>query len=613
MDFRTQARALMDAGKPIDAAAELARGGDFEGAAKVLFREERYGDAAQLLVRSLGVPMTEVGRLPEPQRRIAERAASYFVKAGDHQGAAMLLKALGDHEQANRHYEAARARSRPVPQAPQPVREEGIAEARAYEQRGGFEQAAQIYARIGAKTDVERLVPSLPPRVAAAALALVGSLLRAAQLCLAVDDKLTAYECLVRVPASDPQHAEACMSVMELVWPTGFADARLLDFLAPWADNPWPAQEDILALTRVALLRKKIGRHDAARELLQNLLNVAPGFQPAVDALAQMTLVPSPVIIPIPQDPDQTAERVFSDSLPSAEATLVELGQRVASSLQHDSLVAGRYRIARQIGAGNVGVLFEALDEKLNERVALKFLQPQADHAAIARFKREIIVSRKLVHPNIVSVFDLGNDGDKLYVTMELLAGEDLAERKKRPMDMQIIVEVLRQTCRGLQAAHAHNIVHRDVKPANIFLVDNGIVKLTDFGLARDPTQPGLTLTGQFVGTPRYMAPESFLGEANTASDLYSLGVTAYEVLCGRPPFDEREPLPLMWKHAGERPVPVIERNRSVPPELSDLVNRLLAKLPAERPASAAATADELDRIHSWLVLNAPTQVDDAG
>jgi eukaryotic-like serine/threonine-protein kinase len=243
----------------------------------------------------------------------------------------------------------------------------------------------------------------------------------------------------------------------------------------------------------------------------------------------------------------------------------------------------------------------------LNEPVALKFLLPLDNKAAVQRFKREITMNRKLVHPNIVRVFDLGMHEDMRYVTMELLTGEDLWRRRKRPIEMQVTVDVLMQTCRGLHEAHAQGITHRDVKPANIFITTSGVVKVMDFGIARENNAKGLTQTGHYVGTPRYMAPEHFIGDVGPPADLYSVGITAYEVLCGRPPFDDKEALPLMWKHAGEVPVPPIERNRSIPEQLNMLIMKMLEKHPDDRPESAAAAADALQKIHDWLVLNAPT------
>lgn len=476
--------------------------------------------------------------------------------------------------------------------------------------RGEHEAAAQLYARLGDREGVEQLAPMLEPRSAATALCAVGSFFMAAQRCLEVDDKRTAYECLVRVPTIENAYNDACKILVELVWPMRFVDARLLEFWAPWSDNPWPAHEDMEAICHVAELTAKLGRMNEARELYRHVLSVEEKYQVAVDGLA--ALAGQPVVTGAVVQHEETVDRVLSDagSIDEVAATR-KLAKRVAD-LKTETLVGGRYRLVRKLGRGGMGIVFEAFDQELDEPIAIKFLLPLHDKAAVTRFKREITMSRKLVHPNIVRVFDLGMENDLRYVTMELLTGEDLGSRKKRPMDMQVLVDILVQACRGLHAAHEQGIVHRDVKPPNIFIVNGGLVKMMDFGIAREAGgAQGLTKVGGFVGTPRYMAPEAFLGEAGPAADLYSLGVTAYEVLCGKPPFEEKDPLPLMWKHAGEKPVPPMKRNRSVPEELNALVMQLLEKKAADRPQNAAVVGDALQKVGSWLVLNAPTLQDE--
>ena len=612
VDFRASAKALLEAGQPFEAAQALAKGGDKEAGAKLLFREKRFGDAARILM--MGVATVEIPARPDAEKKNVERAASYFATGGEHDAAAELYAALGDHESATRCRD--RARGRPGPAQPSPVLSGGhpvpataaptLGHAEALERQGAFEQAAQIYAQLGARDGVERVAAHLPARAAAAALSMVGSLFRAAQLCLSVDDKLTAYECLVHVSQQDTSYPDACALVVELVWPMRFVDARLLEFLAAWADHPWPSPGDIEALCHVAELRAKLGRVDEARVLFLRILEMSPQYQDARNGVSNLDT--APVVRGVADD--NTVDRVFSDAFPSLEVTQGKLAERVAD-LQTETLIGGRYRLGRKLGRGGMGVVFEAKDEELGESVALKFLLPLDDKAAVQRFKREITMSRRLVHPNIVRVFDLGMQDDLRYVTMELLTGEDLWSRLRRPMDLQLVTDVLMQACRGLHAAHEQGIVHRDVKPANIFIVQSGVVKMMDFGIARDAAAKGLTQAGNFVGTPRYMAPEHFVGDVGPAADLYSLGVTAYEVLCGAPPFEERESLPLMWKHMGEVPVRPRDRKDTIPDELDDLIMALLEKKPERRPKSAAAVADELQRIQGWLVLNAPTIVDD--
>ena len=635
---RLTAKALLEAGKTVEAAQALAQAGDVDAAAKLLFRERHYLDAARLLLTDLRVATVEITSLPPNKRKQAERAALYFEQGGDDQSAGEIFEALGDRSRSALCFERVRlgqptppppnalpspaartsssSSSGPAAHATKPAHASDTAGMRTHAQdlhrRGELEAAAQLYARLGDRDSVESLAPSLDPRTAATALCAVGSFFRAAQSCLQVDDKRTAYECLVRVPEGDAAYTDACKIVVELVWPMRFVDARLLLFLASWSDNPWPPPEDLEALCHVAELTAKVGRMDEARALYRHVLAVSPTYKVATDGMAALAGQPVITGAVVAHVHEETVDRVLSDagSIDEVAATR-KLAKRVAD-LKSETLVGGRYRLGKKLGRGGMGIVFEAFDQELDEPVAIKFLLPLHDKAAVTRFKREITMSRKLVHPNIVRVFDLGMENDLRYVTMELLTGEDLGSRKKRPMDMQVLVDILVQACRGLHAAHEQGIVHRDVKPPNIFIINGGIVKMMDFGIAREAgVGQGLTKVGGFVGTPRYMAPEAFLGEAGPAADLYSLGVTAYEVLCGKPPFEEKDPLPLMWKHVGEKPVPPSQRNRSVPEALNELVMHLLEKKPGDRPESAAFVGDTFEKIGSWLVLNAPTLQDD--
>ena len=271
----------------------------------------------------------------------------------------------------------------------------------------------------------------------------------------------------------------------------------------------------------------------------------------------------------------------------------------------------GRYRLQAPIGRGGMNEVWLAWDETLRRNVALKILRlaDGADAHEIARFEREARAASRLSSPHTIRIFDFGASDDGVhYIAMEYLAGADLAAvvKARGPMPPGRAVHVVRQACESLQEAHERGIVHRDIKPHNLFLTRVGtewdFVKLLDFGIARVHEPEGSvtrTRTGTIKGTPTYMAPEVCAGErAIAASDIYSLGATLYFLLAGTPPFDEGSLARLMYAHLHEQPVPPSQRRGAPLPErLEDVVMRCLAKLPQERFPTVAALSAVLDMI----------------
>ncbi|MGW1196373.1 protein kinase domain-containing protein [Streptomyces sp. NPDC002536] len=282
-----------------------------------------------------------------------------------------------------------------------------------------------------------------------------------------------------------------------------------------------------------------------------------------------------------------------------------------------ERLIGGRFRVSGAIGAGNMGEVHRAEDlhRALGDpfrRVAVKtilrhrsgaLVETGADQKAVKRFAREVRIMRRLDHPNLTHLIDGGvdeADGGRPYLTMEFLEGETLRdlieEEGQLPLDWTAAIGA--QIAAGLAAAHAAGVVHRDLKPANIMLTTGGTVKVLDFGMGRiadDPDDTRLTSTGVTVGTARYMAPEQFEAKQVTqAADLYALGCVLYEMLAGVPPFASGSAYELGHKHLTQTPAPVRLVRPAVSTELARLVDRLLAKDPAERPADAAAVRDAL-------------------
>ena len=262
-----------------------------------------------------------------------------------------------------------------------------------------------------------------------------------------------------------------------------------------------------------------------------------------------------------------------------------------------------RFQIEQEIGRGGMAVVYRAHDRHLDRFVAIKVLSPHLSHAmGVERFQREIALMAKLVHPGIVALFDSGEVGERLYYVMPFVAGENLRARlvRERRMAVEDAIGFGADVAEALAYAHGAGIVHRDVKPENIFTV-GGRAVLADFGIAHIAGQESngkqhLTSDGMVLGTVAYMSPEQATGEAEIdgRSDLYSLGCVLYELLTGAPPFTAGTPSGVLAKHITEPPRPARELNPGVPPALNDLIMKLLAKEPDQRPASAGELARAL-------------------
>jgi serine/threonine protein kinase len=264
-------------------------------------------------------------------------------------------------------------------------------------------------------------------------------------------------------------------------------------------------------------------------------------------------------------------------------------------------MIVGRYRIEGRLGVGGMSTVQLAFDERLERYVAIKLL---AEHLAddptfVSRFRREALAAARLVHPNIVQVFDFGFDErqHQHFIVMEHVSGHSCAEllRDHGRMDVDQAVDVVTQACRGLDYAHRNGVVHRDVKPGNLLVSDSDVVKLADFGIARATDQSSITQVGSVLGTAAYLAPEQARGEeAGPRADLYSLGVVTYQLLTDRLPYEANSLSELALKQQREPPPTADEINPHVPPELADAVAMALSLDKEQRPASAALLAEAI-------------------
>jgi predicted Ser/Thr protein kinase len=270
--------------------------------------------------------------------------------------------------------------------------------------------------------------------------------------------------------------------------------------------------------------------------------------------------------------------------------------------------IVGRYQVQRMLGKGAMGVVFEAVDTTLRREVALKVLSRDiADRPRISdRFVREAQLAARLNHPNAVTVFDCGRDGEVLYIAMELVRGQSVHDRINRegPFEFAEATRIVIESCRALAAAHFAGLIHRDIKPSNILYSDQGIVKVADFGLAKSievgegHPDESLTAEGRIVGTPKYISPEQARHRpVDPRADLYSLGATYFTLLTGRAPFNTGTAVEIMYAHCHAPPPDPRELDASLPPACSDLIRKAMAKSPDERYQTADEMRADLEKV----------------
>jgi formylglycine-generating enzyme required for sulfatase activity len=273
----------------------------------------------------------------------------------------------------------------------------------------------------------------------------------------------------------------------------------------------------------------------------------------------------------------------------------------------------GKYEIVAEIGRGGTGCVYRGYDPDLERDVAIKVLASYLveEEGAVKRFRREARLMARLKHPNIVTVYDVGMDGDHHYFVMEHLAGDTLAQiiRHRAPLPPGEVLTILAPLAAALDYAHGYGMVHRDVKPGNIIVGPGGRVTLTDFGIVRAAAETQLTTRGTMVGTPRYMSPEQVEGrDVDGRSDQYSLGVVAYEMLSGQVPFQIDNPLSMLYKIAHEKTPPIGEVRAGLPAGVEAVLERVLLKNPDERYSTAAGFISALGQAIVGDLVEVETQ-----
>lgn len=269
----------------------------------------------------------------------------------------------------------------------------------------------------------------------------------------------------------------------------------------------------------------------------------------------------------------------------------------------------GRYEVINKIGAGGMAIVYKAKDLLLNRVVTIKVLRDQfvSDDEFIRRFRREAQSAASLSHPNIVSIYDVGKDGDMEYIVMEYIEGHNLKEiiRDYAPLSTEQTLHLAGQLGEALRHAHEHHIIHRDIKPQNILITEDGRAKVTDFGIARAVSSATVTHTGDIIGSVHYLSPEQAKGIlSNEQSDIYSLGIIIYELLTGKVPYDGETPIAIALKHLQEQPLPPSKLNPKIEPELEAVIIKAISKSPDTRYVSVSELLNDLEKVRSGVKVD---------
>ena len=578
------------------------RGAAWAEAARLLAQEQHFEDAGDCMLRLLPARPTPVDQLNPLQRRAAGHAAMFYARAGRLRLAVGLFMNLGEHERAaeflrraGRREDSIRAmRGLPLPDSPwRPgtlssnlygreaqdttgeVRDDPLALADARARKGQYPEALEILLKVSA--DAPRY-----PEAVARAVRLAGA---KGLMSLKVDRFVGPFLKGSGGHVHGPVHV-----------PTLYLLGRLYEDM-DFDEEAEVAYDAVLAVDRGyrdaasrrrALARPEPGGRDNLERALADDLAWVGG--PASELPAT-----KPTKRPLPRPVQNTDLQAQVDSR-SLELGLGPLGV--------GSVIADRYQVEGALGEGGYAVVFQVTDMSMEEEIALKLFARGGDPRGLDRFKQEMRITRRLAHPNIVQVYEFGTWREARFITMELLCGDDLhalLAAAGGPLPIDQALDYAAQALAGLGEAHQRGVVHRDVKPRNLFVCDDGRLKVMDFGIAKggDALEQQHTATGQVVGTPAYIPPERLRSdedELGPSVDLYAMGVCLYRMLTGVLPFAARHVETLFMKILDEEPAPPSVLNPAVPPALDRLVLKLLEKDPGDRygsceEASAAVEA----------------------
>jgi eukaryotic-like serine/threonine-protein kinase len=547
---------LQDHGLEVEAAKYYCQAGNWELGVRLFLRHQQFDQA----IAACQAPGAETwlhvvqgewlaarGREEEAARQFEAgqmwwRAAELYDRAGAPAKAAEMYARQGDEERAAEMHAAAG---------------DLVQAAAALERLGKWQEAARFYEEAG----------QLQP--AAKALQAAGDVFGAGRLLLRVKDLDGAMMLLQQVGPESDRYLEATIALGDL-------------FLERNLDGP--AREKF---------EKAVALRPIAPDFIHPTYQLAAIYERQGNPKEALRLFEA--VMAEQFDYEDVQERVTDLRRRVAQATQVQAGGDMTQVVS--APVRARYRIAKELGRGGMGIVYLAEDEVLQRQVAYKVMPDSIheDPKGLEYFLREARIAASLQHPNIVTIYDAGQIADEVYIAMEYIEGRSLQEilDEVSMLPLPRTLAIIRQACLGLIHAHKQNIVHRDIKPANMMITAAGAVKLMDFGLAAVLTQATARVSS-VRGTPFYMAPEQIMGEDISAlSDQYSLGCTLYHMVTGQPPFVEGD---VLYHHIHSEPVSPRERNPKVPVWLDAIILRSMVKVQTNRFPSVAVFLQELDR-----------------
>ncbi len=532
------------------------------------------------------------------------------------------------------------------------------------EREGKPDLAVKAYFQLKMFGEAARILRSLNRAGEAANMYAEGGMpYEAAQCYLEAGDTGKGLDNLVRVPRNDRRYRAAAESAVRVACDLNILSFQLEHFLTAFVASGPADESEFDTFYLLSRLYEQHNLLENAKEALEKILIINPGYRDTAARLENMKEqtkgsaaayerireqeasfrgerrigTPGPKTIGLPPVPEipglppvpkitglnvpgndakkavqgvaATMAMVGQDAPPAqAQAQVVAQQPTAEQAFVVGNTIADRYLLDSELGRGGMAVVFKARDLELEDDIALKvFLQqvldPKTQEESLARFKQELKLSRQLNHTNIIRLYDIGLHFGHRYISMELLKGSVMEDLLGEKMDFARGLAYLIQTCAGLQAAHDKGVIHRDIKPDNLFVTSEEEVKVMDFGIAKNTYVRGLTMEGMTAGTPEYMAPEQISGfsSVSPAADQYSLGLIAYRMFTGQLAFEHEELTPLLVMHLHEPPRPPRELNPEISPELEKIILKLLAKKPEERFKSCQDLAQHLKRLQSSI------------
>ena len=521
--------------------------------------------------------------------------------------------------------------------------------ARRLEGQGQLALAKQAYVRLKRFADAGRVSEKTGDHEEAAIYYTEGGrFMEAARAQLAVGETGKALQLLVRVAPDSPEYRKVCCSAIALAAKLDALDFDLDRFLQRFVRTGIDGKAELESFYRLGQLYERHDFATSARQVYEQIEAFDPQFRDVASRLEEMAedqrsskmvfekivredsafanagaarrrrlrgvgdLGELPDLPGLPDLPPSAPRKRLAPSNAAANAPTQPPPSEVVtapppSDLAHIEIepgatVANRYEVIKRIGEGGMAEVFEVHDNELDIRIALKLFNADAESdVLLQRFKRELMLARELTHQNIVRVYDIGVHQERRFITMEKLEGIDLRDlMDETPLTWGRSLGYLVQACAGLHAAHLRGVIHRDIKPENFFVTEDDIIKVMDFGIAKKTTATSnITQEGFTAGTPAYMSPDQIrdFGNVTPVSDVYAMGVIAFEMLTGDLPFYHEAAMSLMMMHLNDEPPAPTLLEPDLPAELEAIILDALEKDPEKRIRSCAELGKRLEAV----------------